>query len=315
MTMTKTLMVMGRLMFGCGRLAWALVGLATGARARAERREAEAERRLVLRVATATAASSDFSAYQPNAIFPFKVTDRDGVVLGTLKLWFCPRTREFARDFTFLHKGLVETFGSRNVAMKPLKLTQGDTVAALRELSLREVETLLKKRLFVSGPAVQPSAVALVAPVLPVSPAVAAPETPRAARQVVAEKAPAPAPAESAARVRASGAKMRSEHDGVLVGFGFAQRAVPDEKEPNGTKSIEQFYVDLELIAGATKGRPKRIWGNDLERALSAGNIQRDMLVRVAYYGKTRIQVSDDSGRLVDTEKNLYEVTQIGGRK
>lgn len=309
-SMQNAVISLGQAVLHSALLVWRVLAWLTGAEGRRRRLEAEAERRLVLRGAEPFAASTDFSQLRPSTIYAFGVTDRRGVHVGTLKLWFKAQSRVFCRDFTFSNETVRDAFGARNLPLKPVRPAPGDTVAALREASLQEVERVLKKRLMAAAGDVPPEAAkAAAAPAAVAAHSVAkavAPEAGSLKSGVAAAQSTAPA---SPAEMRARSVRIRSQDEGVLSGYGVAARTLG---QGEAKREIKQFFVDLQLTGGENPGVLKRIWGADLERALEEGRIKQDMLVNVAFLGKTRVDGGEDGK---PSFKNLYQVTQIGGRK
>lgn len=307
--MQNAVISLGQAALCSAQLMWRALAWLTGAEGRRRRQEAEAERRLVLKGAQPVAASTDFSQLRPSTIYAFGVTDRHAVLVGTLKLWFKPQSRVFCRDFTFSNETVRDAFGARNLPLKPVRLAPGDTVAALREASLQEVERVLKKRLMAGAGDVLPEA----AKGAQAPPAVAAQPAAKAAAQASMPSNSGFGDESSAARSlaakRAHGARIHSLDEGVLLAHGVASRTLG---QGEAKRAIQQFYVDLRLTNGETVGVVKRIWGADLERALEEGQIKQDMLVSVAFLGRTRVDGGEDG---TPSFKNLYQVTQIGGRK
>ncbi|MGH7428303.1 MAG: hypothetical protein ACREJ4_08090 [Candidatus Methylomirabilaceae bacterium] len=294
-----------------GQFIYELLAWVTGAERRQQRRADEAERQLVHKQATPVVASSDFSGYEPATIFSFRVTDRGGVTVGMLKFWFNQETRVFCRDFTFANRVVLDAFGARNIPLHPVKLVRGDTVAALREASLRDIERILQKRLASECGDFKPVVVAPVAALPAPAPAGDAPPALAQAPAALATAEPKDErrPAETPTSVRSKGARIRSQDEGILLGYGFGTRTLRDD---GLGREIQQFYVDLRLTGGDAHGVVKRIWGADLERALEEGHVRRDMLVNVAFLGRTKV---DGGPEEKPAFKNLYQVTQIGGRK
>lgn len=289
------------------RLIVAFCRWGCGASKREQLREMAEVRSLVLREARPASASTDFSAYQQSLIFVYRITDRRGADLGSLKFWFNPQTRVFRRDLTFTNSVLAKVFGHSNVPLPPASLARGDTVAALRESTLQELERILQKRereKRLLRPITEP----------PVVPALPAP-TPQ--RQVPLDAVGTPAqrqmPSGHAVEVkqaREQTAKVLSSDEGRLLGYGVAPRTL-NNRDPKGppTKRVDQFFVDLLPVAGAQAGAVKRKWGADLERALQEAKIELNTLVKVEHLCRVRVEARDDQD---ESWKNIYRVSRIG---
>lgn len=306
-----------------GSLVFRLLRLVTGVEYRKAAREAEAEKKLVLCPARTQPGSTDFTGYEPMTISTYRVCDTQRNSLGTMKFWYSQNEGVYYRDFTFVNPQMVRRLGLRNLPLQPVKLSKGDAMAALKEDTLREIESLLMARVnrphgvatFVEDPATEQP---------PQAKAYAAQESKR--------RSPAPEPVQDAAiktptesvqheprsqsaatASRATGAKVHSQYEGVFLASGIGRRSIKN----NSTKGpeyidVEQFYIDIRLIATEAKGAVHRVWGADLERALSASQAQPDDLIRVLHKGRTEVVNMDDG---VKGFKNLYEVVRIGGKR
>lgn len=308
-----------------GSLVFRILKFMSGVEHRKAQREADAEKKLVLCTANPKPASTDFSAYEPMTIFTHRVCDAQRIPLGTMKFWYCSTEGIYYRDFTFLDVKVSRRLGLRNVPLKPVKLTKGDAQAALREDSLREIETILAARInqpqkvasYVeqvvsrketnhspsfggenSHEGAKPHAVsdAEIKPVAPVH----QPRAPERTQQ-------------SSSNVRSTGARVLSQYEGVFLAAGIGKRSIKNSslKGPEYI-DVDQFYVDIRLIASEARGAVHRVWGADLERALQASGAQADDLICVLHKGRTAV-VNTDGGS--NGFKNLYEVARIGGKR
>lgn len=316
----------------CVMLIFRLGRIVFGYEKREKDRQLQAERQLILREATPSNASTCFGDLEGATIFSFRVVDKARMDLGTLKFWYCPQTKSYYRDFTFLNKDVSKALGLRNIPLTPQKVSKGDAVTALREESMRELEKLLVQRfsaLAARPLAPPPTATAMLPPpaftqqrfaptpnasrqfnqpVQDVSPKPAA-----APRQPMATQAPQPPARATASAARSEGAKVLSVDEGVYLFSGLAKRVIRNTK-PGGAEhvEIEQFCLDIRLTTAEARGAVRRIWGADLERAIQDSQAKHDSLIRVEYHG--RVQVKNDSGNGT-SYKNLYEITCIGARR
>jgi hypothetical protein len=272
----------------------------SGVTERRRAREQALEAQLVLRRGEARPAGTDFSMLKGSTIFPSAVTDATGIPVGTLKIWYDADTRIAKREFTALHAGLVSALGNRRLPLEPKQLpSAADSLATLREVTLREVESILQRKLRKGTGA----------------PPVSSPAADTQARPAAAPAVPAGRPhAAVSGAVRSKAAHIHQTDEGYLEGAGLADRTLQDREDPErGVQTIQQFYVDIVLTTGDNPGRVKRIWGADLERAIAAVEAFKGDHVRVKHLGRERAHGGAGDKRGV--YKNVYEIEILGGRK
>lgn len=266
-----------------------------GVEARRREREAAAEAALILRRATPLKSGVDTSQIRESLIFSYQVTDRSGVPLGTLKIWYDAETRVARRELTLVHPGLEAALGSRRLPLEPRRLPTADSIPTLREVSLREVEEMLRRKFGGDlGARVQSAADA---------------PTPAALPPAAAKERAAPPKA-----VRARAAQVQQVDEGILQNYGWDTRTIPNNEDPEGgVRTIEHFFVDVELTNSDNPGQIKRVWGADLERAIKAAAPREGDSIRIKHLGRMPVSGRDGDKRRV--YKNCYDIELIGAKR
>lgn len=270
-----------------------------GVEARRREREVALEAALVLRRATIGLQGVDTSQMRESQIFPFLVTDRSGVPIGTLKIWYDPHTRVAKRELTIVNKALSDALASPRLPLEPRRLQSVDSMATLREVSLREVEEILGRKFGapVAGRTGPPPAAERPMPAAPSLPAAAPRERTVPARAV-----------------RSKAAYVQQVDEGAVQDWGLDQRTIPDSDNPNGgMRTIEHYFVDVQLTNGDNPGRIKRVWGADLERAIAAAKPQRGDHIRISHLGRQQIPGTEDDKR--KRYMNMYDIELMMGAK
>ncbi|MBI2770564.1 MAG: hypothetical protein HYX47_13140 [Burkholderiales bacterium] len=269
-----------------------------GVEARRREREAALEAALVLRRATITPQGVDTSQMRESQIFPFQVTDRSGVPIGTLKIWYDAQTRVAKRELTIVNKLLADALASPRLPLEPRRLPSVDSMATLREVSLREVEEILGRKFgreHAGRAAPAPAAT---------QPTPMAPPVPIAPRE---RAVPARA-------VRSKAAYVQQVDEGVVQDWGLDQRTIPDSDNPGGgMRKIEHYFVDVQLTNGDNPGSIKRVWGSDLERAVAAASPQRGDQIRISHLGRQQIPGGEGDKR--KRYMNMYDIELMMGGK
>lgn len=310
----------GRTALGLLQAAWRvlwLIGVSlfhltrvlTGHQARAKARARLEEAQLVLYGAKTTRGGTSFERYEARKIAAYNVTDKAGESIGVLKMWFAAGTRVCHREFSVSHPKMLISLGSRRLPLHALRLASIDSLPILREQSLREVEAILKRKLCRDSQEEtprrqQPACLVLTeAPRVSAFASVSAPASSQA-------RAPVPSPTERMKDAPAARPRVQQVDEGYFKAAGHDVRSVDDRDSPGQRKQITQFYVDVVLTSGDNPGQPKRLWGQDLERAMGAVNPLPGDLVRVSHLGRTYVPGSG-SGGSAKAFKNLYDIERI----
>lgn len=87
--------------------------------------------------------------------------------------------------------------------------------------------------------------------------------------------------------------------EGIVHALGTTRRTL------NG-KEFEHAYLDVRLKSGQTK----RVWGEDLPRALEASQASQGDRIRVLFQGKQKVSVEED-GVLRTAEKRIFLIQRL----
>jgi hypothetical protein len=280
------------------------------------------DKKLILAVANPVIAFTSFADYKEAAIETRLIEDSRGRSLAQVKLWIYQSERKCYREVTFLNQLLLASVGINRLPFQPLVVGKSDTPAALLEVTVRELETWLRNRTpgtqfgidSARHAAAKPAPLRVVSvlpeerptPVAqkPATPAVPAVTSPLAAAPVpapvasmkhdVPDQTVAPSdvpPQESAQFQRATPrpdikAKTEEFTVGVLQSLGMQPRTV-------GNREFKQYCVDVLLTEGESRGMVKRLWGTDLERALTDSGARLGQTVHVWHHGSMPIANSN----------------------
>lgn len=272
-----------------------------GVEERRREREAALEAALVLRRASPRPVGPDTSRMRESAIFPYQITDKAGEAIGTLKIWYDAETRVAKRELTIVHPKLEAALASRRLPLEPRRLPTADSIDTLREVTLREVEEILRRKFggAESGTRVE---------VAPAAVGEGAASQPRALPSAPRER---PVPAKA---VRAKAAHVQQVDEGYVQSWGWDKRSIPDNDSPTGgMKTIEHYYVDVELTNGENPGGIKRVWGADLERAIAAAAPRHGDRIRISHLGRQAMAGADGEKRR--NYKNVYEIELMGAKR
>lgn len=253
----------------------------------------EREKRLVLVKAKPVKAYTDFTNYNEASIESRTIVDSRGRVLAQVKLWIYRDTRVCYREVTFLNALLRTSVGLNRVPFPHLTFAQGDTPAALMEVSVRDFEGWLRKRTPGTQFGVEATKAALTKPVelkvasmpTPVTtPVLGGVEAP-VQKQEVKVPAPAPVKAERPVPVKTNlQPKIEEVTRGIMVDCGIQERSI-------GNRTFEQFCVDLTLTDAENRGQPHRVWGTDLQRGVTEARAKRGDAVEIQKHGSLAIQL------------------------
>lgn len=270
--------------------------------------------KLVLAKASPAKAYTDFSALKESAIESKTIVDSRGRVLAQVKLWIYLDSRQCFREVTFLNVLLRTSVGLNRLSFEPIPVGMGDTPAVLIEVTVREFETWLRHRVAgtqfgmeaarAASEKPQPLKVAAIPIVqhLPgpsANPAVLASalSVSAAAKQVkIPEMRPTP-PTLVPPHIKA---KVVECSRGNLKWFGMAKRT-------QGDRTYEQFCLDITVTDGDARGVTKRLWGTDLERALSDSRARLGQLVEVLHHGSVPHRNENGSS----SYKNMFSMAVL----
>jgi hypothetical protein len=283
--------------------------------------ERKRDSKLVLATAHPVKAFTDFSALKEAAIESRSIVDTRGRVLAQVKLWTYLDTRQCFREVTFLNPLLRTSVGLSRLSFKPIPVGTGDTPAVLIEVTVREFESWLRHRTpgtqfgieTARAAADKPQPIKVAAIPLVAQPAGPPPNSPAPPRAVIASPVPPVMPA-PASRVQASEvrpappavvpphikAKVVECSRGILKSFGMSKRT-------QGERTYEQFCVDITITDGEARGITKRLWGTDLERALSDSRASKGNVVEVLHHGSVP-QRNENGG---SSYKNMFSMAVV----
>lgn len=277
--------------------------------------EAARDKKLVLAVAKPVLASTDFSGYKEASIETRTIKDSRGRILAQVKLWIYLGERKCYREVTFLNHLLMASVGINRLPFQPLEFAKADTPAAVLEVTVRELETWLRNRTpgtqfgieAARNAAAKPPPLRVVgvapvedspSPVARSAPKAPAPDSPVPAAIPAASPAVPPmavAPRENAKQgTPATSEFQRAEPRPDIKAkaeefvYGLLQ-SVGMQERTTGARKFKQYCVDILLTEGDSRGMVKRLWGADLERALSESRARLGATVEVCHHGSMPI--------------------------
>lgn len=290
--------------------------------------EAARDKKLVLAVANPSKAYTDFSGYKEASIESRAIQDSRGRVLAQVKLWTYLGEQKCFREVTFLNKLLLASVGINRLPLFPLDIGKSDTPAALLEVTVRELESWLRNRTpgtqfgieSARSAAGKPQTLGVVSvpadvltPPVVTKPVEAAP-VPKTVPEFKQGSVPAPyqyheannfASDQDSQFQRAKPrpeiqAKVEQHTSGILQSVGMQERTT-------GSRKFPQYCLDILLTDGESRGMVKRLWGADLERALSESKSKLGDRVEVCHHGS--MPMANSAGG--SSYKNSYSMKVI----
>ncbi len=272
--------------------------------------EHKRDTRLVLAKATPVTAYTDFRNLKESAIESKTIVDSRGRVLGQVKLWIYHDSRQCFREVTFLNVLLRTSVGLTRLSFKPIYVGVEDTPAVLIEVTVREFENWLRNRTAGTQFGIEAARIAsekpeplkvTAIPIYQQQPgtsvnaglpkfADAPSSTSKPLASATRDKVPESAPLKLKPKVLECSR-------GILTWFGIAKRR-------QGERTFDQFCVDLTLTDGDAQGVTKRLWGTDLERALTDSCACTGQLIEVLHHGS--VQQPNATGG--DSYKNMFSM-------
>jgi hypothetical protein len=286
--------------------------------------EEKREQKLILAVAKPSWAYTNFAGYKESSIESRTIHDSRGRVLAQVKLWIYLGERKCYREVMFLNHLLLTSVGINRLPFLPLEVGQSDTPAALLEVTVREFESWLRSRTAGTQFGIEAARNAAtkqqplrVVSVLPVEA-----QQPQQQQQPVRNQEPLPRvtpmpqkppvvppsqeisspPANQDQFQRAEprpDIKPKTEEFtvGILQSVGMQDRTT-------ATRKYKHYCIDITLTDGDSRGMIKRLWGADLERALTESHALLGNRVEVCHHGSMPITNANGSS----SYKNSYSM-------
>jgi hypothetical protein len=262
--------------------------------------EKERERKLILVGARPVKAYSDCTGYKEASIETRTIVDPRGRVLAQVKLWIYLDERMCYREVTFLNALLRTSVGLNRVPFQPLTVGKGDTPAALLEVTVRDFEGWLRKRTpgtqFGVEAARAAAAKLVELKVASMPPPVAKPAVVEGPLPIQKQEVKTPAPAQRPVPVKTNLKPVVEEVVmGIMIDYGIQKRSI-------GTRTFEQFCVDLTLTDAENSGKPHRVWGTDLQRCVEEARSKRGDKVEIQKHGSLPMQLNGGA----TSQKNCF---------